>query len=229
MSVATFKTLDDLKDELAEMGNHSPEYWAKQVHTVEPSKVIDREDFLVKLCTGKTVLHVGCTGALDAALRKVATKCYGIDKEWQPSRADFACMDFDSFGGSGLEMHTNGDFPPHWAFPVKAQFADVELIVCGEVLEHLSNPGVFLDAMRRSYPTQPVAFTVPNAFCEVGVNWLLNRHRENVHKDHVCYYSVTTLTTLLKRAGYERTRHYWYKGKPYVSEGIVLLARPIKG
>lgn len=210
MSVATFKTLDDLKDELAEMGNHSPEYWAKQVHTVEPSKVIDREDFLVKLCTGKTVLHVGCTGALDVALRKVATKCYGIDSD-KLDRPDFTQCDLDK--------------RDVWIPPIDG----IELIVCGEVLEHLSNPGHFLDALKVVYPTVPLVITVPNAFCEVGVNWLLNRHRENVHKDHVCYYSVTTLTTLLKRAGYERTRHYWYKGKPYVSEGIVLLARPIKG
>lgn len=210
---AIFKTLDDLKDELVEMGNHSPEYWAKQVHTVEPSKVIDREDFLVKLCTGKTVLHVGCTGALDVALRKVATKCYGIDKEPQ-NRPDFMVVDIDK--------------PCAYALG-KLAYEGVELIVCGEVLEHLSNPGQFLDALRTAYPSIPLAITVPNAFCLSGQEWLVKRGRENVHKDHVCYYSVTTLTTLLKRAGYERTRHYWYKGKPYVSEGLIVLARPTKG
>lgn len=223
MSVATFPTLDALQNELHEMGNHSPEYWAKQVHTVEPSKVVDREDFLVKLCTGKTVLHVGCTGALDAALRKVATKCYGIDSQ-KLDRPDFAQCDLDELGynGCGNADGTCGENE-------LPKFANAELIVCGEVLEHLSNPGHFLKSMKSIYPDAPVAFTVPNAFCESGAEWLLKRGRENVHKDHVCYYSVTTLTTLLKRAGYERTRHYWYKGKPYVSEGIVLLARPIKG
>lgn len=229
MSVATFKTLDDLKDELREMGNHSPEYWAKQVHTVEPSKVVDREDFMVKLCTGKTVLHVGCTGALDVALRKVATKCYGIDKE--PSeRSDYTPCDLDNIVMDGLSEDETSDgtlaldFSPY--FP---RFENVDLIICGEVLEHLSNPGYFLTFMRKTYPTSPVVFTVPNAFTAAGAEWLLKRGRENVHKDHVCYYSVTTLTTLLKRAGYTVTRHYWYGGKPYVSEGLIALATPMKG
>lgn len=217
---AIFNTLDSLQDELHEMGNHSPEYWAKQVHTVEPSKVIDREDFLIKLCTGKTVLHVGCTGTLDAALRKVATKCYGIDSE-KLDRPDFVQCDLDTLGieWTGKPGHLE-DLPT---------CDGVELIVCGEVLEHLSNPGHFLDALRMAYPGIPLAVTVPNAFCLSGQDWLLKRGRENVHRDHVCYYSVTTLTTLLKRAGYERTRHYWYKGKPYISEGIIVLARPMKG
>lgn len=210
---AIFNTLDSLQDELHEMGNHSPEYWAKQVHTVEPSKVVDREDFLTKLCTGKTVLHVGCTGALDAALRKVATKCYGIDQQ-ELNRPDFKRLDLDGPCAHDL---------------VHSAFEGVELIVCGEVLEHLSNPGHFLDGLKEAYSGAPLVITVPNAFNEAGADWLVKRGRENVHKDHVCYYSVTTLTTLLKRAGYERTRHYWYKGKPYVSEGLIVLARPMKG
>lgn len=202
---AQFASLAELETELNAMGDHSAEYWDKQVHKVEQSSVVDRNDFVTKLCTGKTVLNVGCTGKLDAALTKVATLCYGIDVE-PLSRANFVRQNLDQE-------------PVH-------KFENVELIVCGEVLEHLSNPGNFLDSLRSAYPTAPVVFTVPNALCEASVSWLKNRGRENVHKDHVCYYSVITLTTLLKRAGYTVTKHYWYNGKPYVAEGIIALARP---
>lgn len=206
---AIFKSLDELQEEIQEMGNHSPEYWDKQVHVVPPAKSVDRNDFLIKLCTGKVILHVGCTGNLDEALRKVAKKCYGIDRG-SSLRPDYHDIDLDKL-------------------PSLPALADVEIIVCGEVLEHLSNPGFFLDAVHHTYPTIPLVITVPNAFCEAGAEWLVKRSRENVHKDHVCYYSYTTLSTLLTRAGYEITRHYWYGGKPCVSEGLIALARPAKG
>ncbi|MFN3075390.1 MAG: class I SAM-dependent methyltransferase [Alphaproteobacteria bacterium] len=207
--MALFATLDDLTTELREMGTHSAEYWDKQVHAVAPSITVDRIDFLTKLCTGKTVLHVGCTGALDQALCKVAAACYGIDKG--PSdRPNYQDLDLDRLDGT---------------FPA---VVGIDLIVCGEVLEHLSNPGRFLDALRTTYNTVPLVITVPNAFCEAGQSWLVTRHRENVHRDHVAYYSVTTLTTLLKRAQYSVTKHYWYGGKPYVSEGLIVLATPTK-
>lgn len=208
---AQFATLDALSDELKEMGSHSAEYWAKQVHSVAKSSVVDRTDFLVKLCTGKTILHVGCTGPLDIALRAASTRCYGIDLE-PSTRPDYQAVDLDHL----------------WDTPLTPQ-PGVEVIVCGEVLEHLSNPGHFLDALRLTYPSVPLVITVPNAFCEAGQSWLLKRGRENVHRDHVAYYSVTTLTTLLKRHGYRVTKHYWYGGKPYVSEGLIVLATPTEG
>ena len=206
-----FDTLDALEAELHEMGSHSQEYWDKQVHTVPASRTLEREKFVVQQCTGKIVLHVGCTGPLDEAMRKAAKRCYGIDR--QPSaRPDYVAIDLDAYHEYNTLPACDGE-PP-------------ELIVCGEVLEHLSNPGHFLVAMQRAYPTQPVIFTVPNAFSLGGQEWLVKRGRENVNKDHVCYYSFTTLKELLRRAGYAISEHYWYGGRPYVSEGLIIVARP---
>lgn len=204
---AKFATLDDLSHELQEMGNHSAEYWDKQVHTVPKSQTVDRTAYLVKHATGKTILHIGCTGALDKALMKAAKRCYGIDKEPQ-NRKDFFQQDLDSMGAR--------------------YFPDIELLICAEVLEHLSNPGRFLEWLCSAYPTQPVIFTVPNAMCAGSMEWLVKRGRENVNKDHVCYYSYTTLKTLLARHGYTVARHFWYGGKPYISEGLIVVALPRK-
>ena len=100
------------------------------------------------------------------------------------------------------------------------------MIVCGEVLEHLSNPGHFLTALRATYPTVLVLITVPNAFATAGAAWLVTKGRENVNKEHVCYYSYTTLKELLRRARYAITEHAWYGGTPYVSEGLIVVATP---
>jgi 2-polyprenyl-3-methyl-5-hydroxy-6-metoxy-1,4-benzoquinol methylase len=203
-----FNSLDALQSEIHEMGNHSEEYWSKQVHVVPKSQTVDRTAYLVKHCTGKTVLHIGCTGQLDVELRKVAKKCYGIDQELQ-GRDDFEQCNLDLLGINPSSL---------------PQFPDVDIVVCGEVLEHLSNPGWFLVRLREEYKA-PVIFTVPNAMCTAGADWLMKRGRENVNKDHVCYYSYTTMKELLRRAGYAIERHFWYGGKPYVSEGLIVIAR----
>lgn len=206
----TFGTLDDLSDELQEMGTHSAEYWTKQVHRVPESKTVDRTGYLIKQVTGKTMLHVGCTGPLDVALRKAAKKCYGIDQQ-ALNRPDFHQCNLDALAYEDLP-----------------QYPDVELVICGEVLEHLSNPGFFLISIREACPGIPVIFTVPNAMCPAGAEWLLKRGRENVNADHVSYYSYTTIKTLLTRAGYAITEHFWYGGKPYISEGLIVRAVPGK-
>jgi len=206
---AIFSTLTALEAELHEMGTLTSEYWEKQVHPVPASRVVDRIGFLVDRCTGKTIVHIGCDGPLDAVLRKAATRCYGIDKTAM-DRPDYARVDLDQLAGA--------DTMPHWAL--------IDLIVCGEVVEHLSNPGYFLETLKKQYPV-PVVLTVPNAFSLAGQAWLVKRGRENVNKDHVCYYSYTTLKELLRRAGYTLTEHYWYGGKPYVSEGLIVVAKPV--
>lgn len=201
-----FATLDQLHHELWEMGDYSAEYFKKQVHVVPKSTTVDRTGYLVQQATAKAILHVGCTGALDVALRKAAKKCYGIDQ--QPlTRPDFYQCNLDALAYEDLPT-----------------YADVELVICGEVLEHLSNPGFFLISIREACAGTPVIFTVPNAMGAAGAEWLLKRGRENVHRDHVSYYSYTTLKTLLDRAGYDIVEHYWYGGKPYVSEGLIVKA-----
>lgn len=206
-----FATLDGLSNELQEMGSHSAEYWNKQVHAVPKSKTVDRTAYLVAQATSRTILHVGCTGPLDVALRKASKKCYGIDQ--QPlSRPDFHQCNLDALAYEDLP-----------------RYPDVELVICGEVLEHLSNPGFFLISVRESCPGRPVIFTVPNAMCAGAAEWLLKRGRENVNRDHVSYYSYTTIKVLLERAGYAIVEHFWYGGKPYVSEGLIVKAVPGKG
>ena len=218
-TTATFKTLDSLSSELQEMGHHSAEYWDKQVHVVPKSKTIDRTAYLVQMVKDKVVLHIGCTGPLDVALRKSAKRCYGTDQQ-ALSRPDFTLCNLDE-----LRDAWSVENPLHSPLPV---FPDVELIVCGEVLEHLSNPGYFLDFLQMAYPTQLVIFTVPNAMCTGGIEWLMKRGRENVNRDHVCYYSYVTLKTLLLRHGYTLTQHFWYGGLPYVAEGLIAVASPSK-
>ena len=99
-------------------------------------------------------------------------------------------------------------------------YPDVTLILISELIEHLSNPGRCLEALRAAYPTTPCYVTVPQA----GAYRLVDG-REMVHPDHVAYYSYTTLLTLLRRHGFVVAEARWYHGEPHKAEGLIVLAR----
>lgn len=200
---ATCKTIDDVYDHLHEMGQHDSAYWDKQMHKVPDAKVMDRGEYIIGFCKDKIVLDIGASGVLHEALKQCTTKLYGIDKEGTPSDAfRVVDLDSDSLGDSQLD------------------FDGVEVVLCAETLEHLSNPGRFLAVLRKTYPDIPLLITVPNA----GGCKIRNKY-ENVNRDHVAWYSYTTLKELLRRHKYKIEQFYWYNGKPYTAEGLIVAAR----
>ena len=102
-----------------------------------------------------------------------------------------------------------------------------DIIVAGEILEHLANPGRFLEAMRHF--TCPLIITTPNAFSQSGMDCVKQGY-ENVNKDHVAYYTYTTLKTLAERYRYRINAFFWDIGvpgrlgnKPNIAEGIIAV------
>jgi hypothetical protein len=184
-------------------GGQSEAYKRRMFHDIPDAPVVDRAAFLLERCAGKVVLDVGASGAMHAALVQAAKACHGIDRH-------------DGEGVVGVDLD---DY--HAALP---RVPGVGVVVCGEVLEHLSNPGWFLDRLRAAYPGVPVIVTVPNAFTEAGARRVMAAGVENVNEDHVAWYSYKTLSTLLGRHGYAVKEWYWYGGRPRVSEGLIAVA-----
>ena len=127
--------------------------------------------------------------------------CWGIDRLGGPNIFGFDLDDVEA-----------GSLP---------DFVGVELVICGEVLEHLSNPGHFLKRLKKAYPVTTI-FTVPNAFTDIGRN-SLKTGIEQVNSDHTCYYSYTTLKELLDRHAYQIDEFYWYNGRPLFAEGLIFV------
>lgn len=194
-------TVDALRTELMTGRPPMPEaYRQKQIHEVPTAEVKDRKVFVLERVAGKTVLELGASGPLHDAIAAAAARCYGLDKQPAP----------------GVEAIDLDDV----AAEVPA-YAGVELVVAGEVLEHLSNPGWLLDRLRRTYGC-PLLVTVPNAFSQIGLGWL-NKGIENVNREHVAYYSYRTVRTLLERHGFTIAEFYWYHGHPKFSEGLIVV------
>lgn len=208
---SSFTSIDSLRESLAAPAarrGRTPEYAARMIHEVPDAEVVDRAAFLVERCKGKAILDVGASGAMSVLLREAAREYHGIDR---PDRgkgiSDVLGLDLDDY---------HAEIPRH---------EGVEVIVCGEVLEHLSNPGWLLDRLRATYPAGvTLVVTAPNAFSEGGRKHLEQEGVENVNLDHVAWYSWRTLLTLLERAGWRVTDFRWYKGRPYFAEGLIFVA-----
>lgn len=199
-------TIDSLRESLAGPTPKSRAYAEKMLHALPPMTEVTREAFVLERVTGKRVYEFGASGPLQAAIREVAAGYCGVDRE-----AADAVIGFDL-----------DDVSQRWLPWGPYQHEAPDLIVCGEVLEHLSNPGWFLARLRRQFPQTPVLITVPNAFSEGG-RQSLRRGVENVNKDHVAYYSWKTLDTLLTRHGYRAALWHVYNGTPGVAEGLVVV------
>lgn len=170
-------------------------------HFKLPHKLVDREGYILSTCQGKKVLHLGCVDYpitseqvkserwLHAKLMQVAKDVTGVDNN------DEGVQYLRSYGYSNI-VYGNAE---ELATVTSAVY---EIIVAGEIIEHLSNPGAFLNSARSVMGEESVLIiSTTNAFC-------LRRFlrvpfgTESVHPDHVYYFSHATLSALLKRYGF---------------------------
>lgn len=151
-------------------------------------------------------MSIGASGPLQDLIYATCKKCYGIDVNPPTTpRDDFVVMDLDG---------------PRHKIP---KWPGVEFVLCGEVLEHLANPGRLMEQLK-DYGL-PVIITVPNARSESGRMLLVKKGIENVNCDHVAWYSYRTLRTLVERYGFTVDEFYWYNGKPLTAEGLIFVVR----
>src|ERR1051325_9348778 len=94
--------------------------------------------------------------------------------------------------------------PRSTLFPYTTLFRSPDVIVAGELIEHLENPLEFLRGLGGMPPLsgKRLLFSTPNATAAHNCIIALSK-RESTHHDHLCILSFKTLNTLLSRAGYK--------------------------
>lgn len=181
----------------------------------ESLKLVQRLDFIKRISEGKSVLHLGCTNwpytleAMDAGtllhkdLAEVSRELYGFD---------FDQEGIDVLASKGFENLYRADLQKLSDVQLDKQF---DVIIAGEMIEHLNNPGEFLSGIKRfmNRDTQLVITTI-NAYS--GMRFFVYGLRgrsgslEPVHPDHVAYYSYSTLKLLVERHGFEVASFMFY-------------------
>lgn len=196
-------TLDALWHECRMLGHLDPAYVAKQLHRIPEAPVVDRVAYIVGQCRGKRVLNLGCdSGQLHEAIASVANGLYGVDIE----------------AGVRTWLVCDLDAEPEKVYEA-ARGLGIEMIVAGEVVEHLANPGNLLKILGAFLC--PLVVSVPNSFSDAGRQWLA-KGWENVHKSHYAWYSWHTLKALLEHYQFKIDEFRWYNGQPGTAEGLIM-------
>lgn len=191
-------TISALRDDCAATHPNGWAYHQRMIHRVPDAPVVDRLTFILDWCRDKRVINFGsASGGLHQAIRRVATSVVGVDREPPCDHM----LDFDHLG------------------PVTSVL-EGDVMVCGETLEHLSNPGLFLEYLRRL--NIPLLVTVPNAFSE-NARHQMQKGIEAVNSEHVCWYSYHTLRVLLERHRFTVTAWAYYHGRPRFAEGLIMV------
>jgi SAM-dependent methyltransferase len=167
-------------------------------------QLVQRVDFIKQLCKGKKVLHLGCTNwpytaeaidnnmLLHFELEKIAAELYGFDYDQEG---------IDVLAKAGSKNLYRADLEKLDEVELDETF---DVIVAGEMIEHLNNPGLFLKGIQRfmNADTKLVITTI-NAYCAMRFAIYALRGRggtaEPVHPDHVGYYSYLTLKLMIER------------------------------
>lgn len=162
----------------------------------------DKREEILDLCKGKKVLHLGCVGfadssavereeliagSLHAALTSVATVT-GIDSSAEVVARLRELGHFDNI--------LAGDVEKLGELTLDEKF---DVVVAGDIIEHLANPGLFLSGIKRFFHGDTLfILTTPNAFGLLNFGrFSLNRFHEG--KEHVMTFNAQNLTQLLAR------------------------------
>jgi len=205
----------------------------------------DRDAFIVSCCKSLNVLNIGCVGtrlipdSLHIRINESAAKCTGID-------INKSGLDELSKHNSSLELF-DADISSEGFMHSPLASRKFDLIILGEVLEHMASPGTALsNAASMLNHSGNILLTVPNAFCLTNVLANIIRGEELVRQDHACYFSYSTIKRLVSMAGFSDIRigyylciseqysfksiiksslgKFIYKYRPSLSDGLIIQA-----
>lgn len=160
-----------------------------------------RINFILEKCRNKKVLHLGCVdegltlerikdkSLLHLQLIEIATEVWGVD---------ISEHGIETLKKNGIENLIVGDIEQIDQIS-KLKNMNFDVILLTEVLEHLNNPGLFLNNVKKIFDQETIMIiTVPNGLRFTGLGRIIKGY-EFVHPDHNYWFSYHTICTLLQK------------------------------
>lgn len=171
-------------------------------------KLINRQELIIQFIKNKKVMHLGCCDHKSIIKGKIkdgswmhqkitenAFECLGIDIE--KDTVEYVRSEFK------YENIIYGDITD------KKKIKEVEnnkfdIMIMGEILEHVDNPVLFLKQIRENYKNNisQILITVPNAFSYRNMK-SIKKHQEVINSDHRYWFTPYTLAKIVTLAGYK--------------------------
>lgn len=189
-----------------------------KVRISEPeSGIPTRIEHLLAMARGKKIIHVGCVDHvplirdkirrgvwLHKLLLEVAPRVHGIDIDEEGVR--FVKEELGIPDVVRLDVIAD---------PVSDEVRSEkwDLMILGELVEHIDNPVQFLAAIREKYApyVAEMVITVPNAF-RIENYRMARRHQEWINTDHRYWFTPYTLSKVVGRAGLTVTGFQFCQG-----------------
>jgi SAM-dependent methyltransferase len=170
---------------------------------VEVGVIRSRVDRTFELVKGPKVLDVGCTSHTVEF-----GSPYWLHGRLRASFPDLVGIDISAENVDTLKRHGFGNVYVQSAesFELPGRF---DTIVAGELIEHLSNPGLFLQQARRHLGDQGrLVLTTPNPFSLAYLLYaILKFPRTCQNPQHTCWFCPRTMIELAERLGF-RVMHF---------------------
>ena len=201
-----------------------------------------RNEIIIPLVRGKKVLDCGGVDHwafqfkqdrgdwLHAEVAAIASSCLGIDI------LEEHVDKINDMGKYRFEAHNVESLP---------YTEEYDVVIAGELAEHLYNLGLFLDSAWRSLvPDGLLIITTPNAYALSPWLRAALTGKEQCHPEHTCYLSPQTLSYVVSKHGFavravhlaERPAHNRIiaglrsligRVRPILSEQLVLVAEKV--
>ena len=185
-------------------------------------EIIRKHEFIIHKCSCKKVLDLGCidhdlydekiitNNWLHKKIQGVASSVIGVDLLEEMvvrlNKKGFNIVKGDVEELSSVNELKNKKF---------------DIIVAGDLIEHLFNPGRFLEGMKPFFhENTELILTTPNCFSTSYMLPYIFSGFEIVREDHTCWYSEKTLKQLILMSGYA-VKEFHYR-----SEKIINGIRP---
>jgi len=182
-----------------------------------------RWSFILNRCRGRRVLHLGCIGETDTSPEE-KLNAYAAGRVLHPHLAavcrELVGIDIDVAAVElrrsrlGERSILRADAEDLKSVGLDGTF---DIILCGDILEHLSCPGRALEGVRCFMgPTSELIVSVPNSFALLAnLRFTMGRFKDGAQ--HVASFSKFNLQTLLERHGFELKELYTAYNRPPTS------------
>lgn len=182
------------------------------------AKRIEKFSSIVKFCEGKDVLDVGCVGQdrsfensgwLHGELKKVSNKLVGADINKE-------AMD---------QLNTKG-FSIYLPEELKGKTERYDIIVMGDVIEHVNDPGSFLEFYAQFLKEDgKMIICTPNVFGIRYIIQVLFYGKPGTNEEHTVGFDPYVMLELFGRIKLEPKEFYWlseYKNASNWKQRIIL-------
>lgn len=173
---------------------------------INVTKPVDRIKYISNLCIDKSVLDIGAYD--ETAYFSKRNKGTWLHEEIAKKANKVIGIDSSELLKGELVTSKNSKIIKLNLFEIDHFFVSkykVDIIVAGELIEHIFSVDSFLKKIKELYPKKTLILSTPNATSLYNITLGIFK-RESCHKDHVHVFSYKTLLTICRIDGFKKIK-----------------------